>query len=132
MKQTKPKIKQQLYKKLNYKQPYENTINISLIFTYLELIEILNSVENKTKFFYLDNKSLYDILYQEDKVIQIEKKKYEYSFIYYLSLLIKEKENTTNFNFEIEFIKKIDENDNQENELQKLFVSKIILDLIYN
>ena len=129
----KAKIKQQLYKKLNYKQPYENSINISLISTYSELLEILNAIENKTKFFYLDKEEIYEIMYKEEEVIPIESKKYEYSFLYYLSLIIEENKEMVNFNFGIDFIKEND-NDNkiQGNELQKLFVSRIILDLIYN
>jgi hypothetical protein len=130
---SKRKIKQQLYKNLNYKQPYENSFNTSLITNHLELIEILNTIENKTKFFYLDNKAINKILYEEEEIIQIENKKYEYSFIYYLSLLLKDNKDIVNFNFEIDFIKIIDnDNNNQENELQKLFVSKIILDIIYS
>ena len=129
----KAKIKQQLYKKLNYTQPYENCINFSLISTYSELIEILNTIENKTKFFYLDKEAIYEIMYQEEEVIPIESMKYDYSFIYYLSLLIKENKEMVNFNFRFDFIKEIDnENNNQENELKKLFISRIILDLIYN
>ena len=95
----KTKIKQLLYKKLNYEQPYENSINISLISNYSELIEILNTIENKTKFFYMDNKAIYEIMYQEEQVVPIENKKYEYSFIYYISLLIKENKEMVNFNF---------------------------------
>ena len=126
-------IKQQLYKKLNDEQPYENSIKTSLINTYSELIEILNTIEKKTKFFYLDNEEVYEIMYQEEQVIPIETKEYDYSFIYYLSLLIKENKEMVNFNFEIDFIKEIDnENNNQENELQKLLLSIIILDLIYS
>ena len=129
----KTNLKQKLYKKLNYKQPYENSFNISLISTYSELIEILNTIEKKTKFFYLDNETIYKIMYQEEEVIPIESKKYEYSFKYYLSLLIEENKEMINFDFGIDFIKDNDnENNNKEDELQKLFVSKIILNLIYN
>ena len=130
---SKRKIKQQLYKNLNYKQPYENSINTPLISTNSELIEILNTIENITKFFYKDNKALFNILYQEEKIIQIVKKRYEYSFLYYLSLLIKDNEETVNFKFGIDFIKGIEnENNNQKNELKKLLVSRIILDLYFN
>ena len=126
-------VKQQLYKKLNDEQPYENSIKISLISTYSELIEILNTIEKKTKFFYLDNEAIYEIMYQEEEVIPIENKEYDYSFIYYLSLLIKENKEMINFDFDIDFIKEIEnENNNQENELQKLLLSRIILDLIYS
>ena len=126
-------IKQQLYKKLNDEQPYENSIKTSLINTYSELREILNTIEKKTKFFYLDNEEVYEIMYQEEQVIPIETKEYDYSFVYYLSLLIKENKEMVNFNFEIDFIKEIDnENNNQENELQKLLLSRIILDLVYS
>jgi CHASE3 domain sensor protein len=114
-------------------QPYENSINISLLSTYSEFTEILNNIENKTKFFYLDNKAIHDILSKEEEIIQIEEEIYEYSFIYYLSLLIKENENIVNYDFGIDLIKVIDnENNNQKNKLKKLFVSKIILDLIFN
>ena len=127
------KIKQQLYKKLNYMQPYENSIKISLLSTYSEFTEILNNIENKTKFLYLDNKAIHDILSKEEEIIQIEEEIYEYSFIYYLSLLIKENKDIVNYDFGIDFIKVIDEkNKNQKNELKKLLVSKIILDLIFN
>ena len=130
---SKRKIKQQLYKNLNYKQPYENSFNTSLITNHLELIEILNTIENKTKFFYKDKETIFKILYQEEEIIQIEKKKYEYSFLYYLSLLIKDKEETVNFYFGLDLIKEIDnENENQKNEWKKLFVSRIILDLAFN
>ena len=126
-------VKQQLYKKLNDEQPYENSIKMSLISTYSELIEILNTIEQKTKFFYLDNETIYEIMYKEEEVIPIENKEYDYSFIYYLSLLIKGNKEMINFNFDIDFIKEIEtENNNQENELQKLLLSRIILDLIYS
>ena len=127
------KAKQKLYKKLNYEQPYENSLKIPLISTYSELIDILTTIENKAKFFYLDNKEINEILYQENKIIKIENKKYDYSFLFYLSLLLKENKDFVNFIFGIDFIKEIDdENKNQENELKKLFVSRIILDLIYS
>ena len=129
----KAKIKQILYKKLNNEQPYENIIDISLISNFSQLIEIFNTIENKTKFFYMDNKTIYEIMYQEEQAIPIESKKYEYSFIYYLSLLIIENKEMVNFTFGLDFIKEIDnENNNQENELKKLFISRIILDLIYS
>ena len=79
------KIKLQLYKILNFRQPFENSIKKSLISAYSELIEFSNIIENKTKFFYLDNEAIYNILYNEEKIIKIETKKYEYSFIYYLN-----------------------------------------------
>ena len=84
------KNKAKIIQKLNYEQPYENSLKMSLISTYLELIEILNTIENKTKFYYLDKKEINEILYQESKIITIENKKYDYPFLYYLSLLIKE------------------------------------------
>ena len=125
------KLKQQLYMKLNYKQPYENSIKISLISEYSELIYIFNQIENKTKFLYLDYEAINRILYNEEEIIQIENKKYEYSFIYYLNLLINVNKDIVNFNYDFDFIKEIDnENNKKENELQKLFISKIILDLI--
>ena len=117
--------------KLNYKQPYENSIKISLISEYSELIYIFNQIENKTKFLYLDYEAINRILYNEEEIIQIENKKYEYSFIYYLNLLINVNKDIVNFNYDFDFIKEIDnENNKKENELQKLFISKIILDLI--
>ena len=43
------------------------------------------------------------------------------------------KKEIVNYDFGIDLIKVIDnENNNQENELKKLFISKIILDLIFN
>ena len=99
------KTKQQLYKKLNYMQLYENSIKISLLSTYSEFTEILNNIENKTKFLYLDNKAIHDILSKEEEIIQIEEEIYEYSFIYYLSLLIKENKDIVNYDFGIDFIK---------------------------
>ena len=126
-------VKLKLYKILNGEQPYENSIKISLISTYSELIEILNSIEKKTKFFYLDNVAIFEIMYQAEEVVPIENKRYDYSFIYYLCLLIKENKEMVNFKFGIDFIKEIiKENNNQKNELLKLLLSKIILDLIYS
>ena len=125
--------KQKLYKKLIDVQPYENSIKIPLISKFSELIDILNSIERKTKFLYMDNVTIYEIMYQEEEVIPIESKEYDYSFIYYLSLLIKENKEMINFNFDIDFIKEIEnKNNNQENELRKLLLSKIILDLIFS
>ena len=96
-------------------QPYENSINISLLSTYSEFTEILNNIENKTKFFYLDNKAIHDILSKEEEIIQIEEEIYEYSFIYYLSLLIKENKDIVNYDFGIDFIKVIDEKNKNQN-----------------
>ena len=125
--------KLKLYKKLNYMQPYENSIKISLLSSFSELTEILNTIEDKTKFIYLDNKVINDILLNEEEIIQIGKETYKYSFIFYLSLLIMIKKEIVNYDFGIDLIKVIDnENNNQENELKKLFISKIILDLIFN
>jgi len=113
-------------------QPYENSIKISLLSSFSELTEILNTIEDKTKFIYLDNKVINDILINEEEIIQIGKETYKYSFIFYLSLLIMEKKEIINYDFGID-LKVIDnENNNQENELKKLFISKIILDLIFN
>ena len=113
-------------------QPYENSIKISLLSSFSELTEILNTIEDKNKFIYLDNKVINDILINEEEIIQIGKETYKYSFIFYLSLLIMEKKEIINYDFGID-LKVIDnENNNQENELKKLFISKIILDLIFN
>ena len=72
-------------------------------------------------------------MYKKDEIIQIPTIEYYYSFIYYLSLLLKKQENIVNFSYVIDFIKKIDnDNNSQNNELRKLFVSKIILYLINN
>ena len=77
-----------LYKKLNYMQPYENSIKISLLSSFSELTEILNTIEDKTKFIYLDNKVINDILINKEEIIQIGKETYEYSFIFYLIFII--------------------------------------------
>ena len=81
----------------------------------------------------MNNITINKILYDEDEIIQIEDKLYEYSFIYYLSLLIKDNKDFVNFSFGIDFIKKVDgDKGDQENGLKKMFLSKIILDFIFN
>ena len=140
---------QKLQKYLLIKMPINN-INVDLIEfskTYdKEKIENLKDFEefesyygldksNLIKFIYSNKDSIHHILYELEKIIEIniEQKEYGLSYYFYLCLLIEDNKNIINYICSFEYIKNINQRQKQNiNINKKIFMSKIILELINN
>ena len=140
---------QKLQKYLLIKMPINN-INVDLIEfskTYdKEKIENLKDFEefesyygldksNLIKFIYSNKDSIHHILYELEKIIEIniEQKEYGLSYYFYLCLLIEDNKNIINYIYSFEYIKNINERQKRNNNIyNKIIMSKIILELINN
>ena len=109
--------------------------DIKDIFTDIENIKNhfkLNELE-AIKLLYFNNNIIHPLLYEFDKIIKINsiEKIYNISYYYYLSLLITKSHNIIYYYYSIQFIIKINEyNINNNNNIKKIIISKIIIDLI--
>ena len=100
---------------------------------YIDLLKVNNEEVFKNLSLYKDN--LFDVLYYEEKTVPIiyEDCKQSLSEYFILNKLIREKKNYIYFSYDFKFIQKInDENENYNESLRKIIISKIILNLIYN
>ena len=109
--------------------------DIKDIFTDIENIKNhFNLNELKAmKLLYFNNNIMHPLLYEFDNIIKINsiKKIDNISYYYYLSLLITKSPNIIYYYYSIQFIIKINEyNINNNNNIKKIIISKIILDLI--
>ena len=108
-----------------------------LLLNFKEVNEILNKKEsNIFKYFYFNRKKIHQILYDNEKILNIDSIEMgiNLSSFFYLSLLIKDSPDFVNYSYSIKFIKKINDlqkNNNNKN-YKKLILSKIILELINN
>lgn len=76
-----------------------------------------------------------DILYQEDKVINLDNYKInitDLGNLFYLDLLLSENQNIVNYSYSVDFIKKIYDSYKKDKDIKKLIISKIINDIINN
>ena len=109
--------------------------DIKDIFTDIENIKKhfkLNELE-AIKLLYFNNNIIHPLLYEFDKIIKINsiEKNDNISYYYYLSLLITKSHNIIYYYYSIQFIIKINEyNINNNNNIKKIIISKIIIDLI--
>ena len=111
---------------------------INKFFINLENIKEYYNINKKDlfKLLYFNKKIYNNILYELDNNFEINlnrNNKY-FSQYFYLSLLIKENNNIINYCYSIDFIKQIDSynNNNNDNLIKRIIVSKIIVDLIGN
>ena len=75
---------------------------------------------------------MHPLLYEYDNIIKINliEKIDNISYYYYLSLLITKTPNIIYYNYSIQFIRNINEyNINSNNNIKKIIISKIIIDL---
>ena len=90
----------------------------------------------KMKFFYFNRNLINKLLYNKDKVIEINSSlmQNKISDYFYLSLLIEYKNNTINLTYTYNFIKKLNDEINSSNNgaLKEVIMSKFILELINN
>ena len=103
--------------------------------------EIEKSIKEKLpkimKYFYFNRNQIIKILYNEDKLINIDffkQQKNDISEYFYLTILIEENINLVSFTYSIEFIEKIDNEmeENSDDFFRNLIKSKIILELLNN
>ena len=120
---------------LNYlaKEPLNN-----LICNFEELEKLLYYLkENKLNMpenIYFCMINFHSILYKEDKTINIESynNKIELSNLFFLNLLIMDNINVINYEYSFDFIKSIFDSNKNGKSLQKVLVSKIIIELLKN
>ena len=117
---------------------YNNTDPISkLISNYNDITKILK-MQDKLKvstFFSFHKEIIHNILYEYEEVINIktdeQKKRLDYNF--YLNLLINDNLEVINYSFPVDYIININnEREKIEDKYKLIFISKCIIDLIYN
>jgi len=86
------------------------------------------------KFYYFNKSSIHNLLYKFEKNIKLNyDEKDPLSYYFYLSLLIRDNLNIVNYSYSIEYIRKINEKQKNNNGIyNKIMISKIILELIDN
>jgi len=92
----------------------------------------LNELES-IKLLYFNNNIIHPLLYEFDNIIKINsiEKVDNISYYFYLSLLIAKNPNIVYYYYSIQFIRKINEyNINSNNNIKKIIISKIIIELI--
>jgi len=110
--------------KNNIKDIFTNIRNIGMHFSLNKLTSI--------KLLYFNRNIIHPLLYEFDNIINLNSKKVDnISYYFYLSLLIANNPNVIFYYYSIEFIKNINENSiNSNNNIKRLIISKIIIDLI--
>ena len=120
----------------NLEEKFPNEPLNKLLNNYEEIEIILRSGKDKIyQFLYYIWKTIYDILYNEDKIIdlnEIKSANNKLSELFYLDLLIMYKSDITNFKCNLEFIENINnlQKINKDEIYKKMLRSKIIIDLI--
>ena len=104
--------------------------------------EILNgcfSILNKSKgnimiFIYNNKEKIHELLYILDTLINIEDFyiNYKYNYLFFLSLLISENNEIINYSYSKKFIIEVNDRLNFQKNLEKLLISKIIIEIINN
>ena len=116
----------------------DNNTNSILLSDFYEISSILNIKNNRLIYFlYMNRINIHEILYNEEKVIEIEIKEENRNLAYYfyLILLIKENKNIVNYKYSIEYLNDVNnyQKSIQENKIyKKIILAKIIIDLITN
>ena len=139
----------ELVKYLSFKIPLYNNLdfiklselknkkNITELFINLKSVKNYYKLNNANivKLLYFNRNSINNILYNNDRLITLDEKEMEENISYYLylSLLMRENQNTINYSYTIEYIKNLNKNQKNNNNIyKKLLISKVILDLIKN
>ena len=133
--------KQNLSKKILICYKISNLPNNNLkllLSNYTEVSSILKSNKKDLIYFlYFNRDNIHNILYDEEKLIQIKinKNNRNLSYYFYLSLLIKDKD-IINYSYSIDYINDIIDNYQKKiedkNKLKKLIISKLLLQIIDN
>ena len=113
--------------------------NLKLLSNYDEVLIIINSnKKHLIDFLYFNRNNIHEILYKEEKVINIEinENNRNLSYYFYLSLLITENKDIINYSYSFDYITDIIENYQKyiedNNKLTKIIISKILLQIIDN
>ena len=136
-----PNEKENLTNKIStcYKiSTFPNT-NLKLLSNYDEILKIMNSKKKDLiDFLYFNRNNIHEILYKEEKIINIEinENNRNLSYYFYLSLLISENKDIINYSYSVDYINDIinnyQNNIEDNNTLKKLIISKILLQIIDN
>ena len=120
---------------INSKDPsYKLLLQIDDIKTIKTILE-----KNKgqiTKFFYFNRDKIYKILYDYDEIIflKYDDNNKNLSFYFYLLLLIKDAPDLLNFTYDVKYITEMmniqNNNENNDDEIYKIIISKIIIELL--
>ena len=118
---------------INDKNPISELIN-----NYQEIKSIINlKTPNIFQFIYFNKKKIHKILYDSEKMINLDSILIEnnLSNYFYLSLLIRDNDALVNYKYSINFIKKINNqliSENNNNIYKTILISKLIIELINN
>ena len=109
----------------------------NLLSDYSEIENIMKiDIPEKMKFFYFNRNKINEILYEEDKVFEINSNlmQNKLSEYFYFILLIENNKNIINFAYSYNFIKEVNDKNKISNNdiLREVIMSKFILELINN
>ena len=103
---------------------------------YNKIIEFISLKDEKIfKFFYFNRKKVCEILYEEEKEIEVDNTINKNTILYfYLNLLINDDSAIVNYIYSLDLITKLNESQKENNnkKYKKRINSKIIIDLIKN
>ena len=123
---------------LSLNEKFQNEPLNKLITNFEEVENFLKTGKDKIfQFLYFIWRVFNDILYNNDKLIDLDEFKIEndkLSELFYLDLILMYNTGISNFEYSLEFIKNINEigKNNSKQEYKQLIYSKIIFDLINN
>ena len=111
-----------------------NNYEFPLITNYDEIRSLYDSNRNNfTKIIYYNMNSIHNILYELEKMINIQNEEINLNELFYLILLIQENTYIVNYTYSLDFIKIINNlNNNNKSNLRKILFSLIIVALINN
>ena len=113
---------------------FSNQPFLNLLSNYKEIEEILELLDYKqiTKFLYFNRNEIEQILYKEEKIIEIKSNENnDIAFYFYLYLIIKNNNSLVNYYYSFELIDEINKI-NYNNIFIKIIIYKIIIELINN
>ena len=119
----------------NWDRKFESEPINNLLTNYEEIVNIIKSGKDRIyQFLYFISGKMYQILYESDKLINLDflqKKNNDLSELFYLDLMIINVIELQNFGYSLEFIENIN-NIHIDEIYKKVLYSKIIIDLINN
>ena len=122
--------------KINEEYEISKDILSKLLSNYEDIKAILKLKNlNIIKYLYFNKNDIYKILYNENNTINIENdiKNNTLCYNFYISLLIKDNPEYINYSNSFEYITILNNEKNKiKDKLKKIFISKIIIELIYN
>ena len=131
-----PKIELCYKYTLEYPNEIVNDPIFKLLNNYKEIQQISEHKKDKlNQFLFFNNDTIHNLLYEYEEVYEASSKNTNFSELFYLSLAILENPETIDYTYSLDYIKSVYDilkNNEELKALKKIFLSKIILILIFN